>query len=64
VEPWRTTQGGGDDALLFVESIPVRRRASYVKRLLLYHWLYRRRFGQDARVLRYRQRQWPTYHRP
>jgi len=31
---------------------------SYVKRVLLYHWLYRRRFGQDAKSLeRYRQRQ-------
>ena len=52
---WRTTKAGGkaggNDPLLFVESIPVAETRSYVKRLMLYHWLYRRRFGQDAQSL-------------
>ena len=34
-----------------MESIPVAETRSYVKRLMLYHWLYRRRFGQDAKSL-------------
>ena len=51
VNRWRTTKAGGDDPLLFVESIPVAETRSYVKRLMLYHWLYRRRFGQDAASL-------------
>jgi soluble lytic murein transglycosylase-like protein len=48
---WRNTKAGGDDPLLFVESIPVAESRSYVKRLMMYHWLYRRRFGQDAKSL-------------
>jgi hypothetical protein len=36
-----------------------------VKRLLLYHWLYRRRFGQDAKSLQETAAgQWPIYHPP
>lgn len=62
VSRWRTTKAGGDDALLFVESIPVAETRSYVKRVLLYHWLYRRRFGQDAKSLDDTARgQWPIY---
>ena len=67
VSRWRTTKAGGkagaDDALLFVESIPVAETRSYVKRLMLYHWLYRRRFGQDAKSLdQTASGQWPVYH--
>ena len=38
--------GKEDDALLFVESIRVSETRSYVKRLLLYHWMYSRRMRQ------------------
>ena len=51
MDRWLTTKAGKDDPLLFVESIPVQETRSYVKRLMLYHWLYRRRFGQDAASL-------------
>jgi len=62
VDRWRTTKAGGNDPLLFVESIPVAETRSYVKRLLVYHWLYRRRFGQDAVSLDETARgQWPVY---
>jgi len=65
VDRWRTTKAGGNDPLLFVESIPVAETRSYVKRLLLYHWLYRRRFGQDAQSLQeIAAGQWPVYHPP
>jgi len=65
VDRWRTTKAGSNDPLLFVESIPVAETRSYVKRLLLYHWLYRRRFGQDAQSLQETAAgQWPTYHPP
>ncbi len=63
VDRWRTTKGGANDPLLFVESIPVAETRSYVKRLMLYHWFYRRRFGQDAQSLEDTARgQWPVYH--
>ena len=62
---WRTTKAGGDDPLLFLESIPVAETRSYVRRLMLYHWLYRRRFGQDAHSLdEISAGQWPIYHPP
>jgi soluble lytic murein transglycosylase-like protein len=65
VDRWRTTKAGGNDPLLFVESIPVAETRSYVKRLMVYHWLYRRRFGQDAVSLDDTARgQWPVYHPP
>jgi soluble lytic murein transglycosylase-like protein len=65
VDRWRATKAGGNDPLLFVESIPVAETRSYVKRLLLYHWLYRRRFGQDAKSLQeIASGQWPVYHPP
>jgi soluble lytic murein transglycosylase len=62
VDRWRNTKAGGDDPLLFVESIPVAETRSYVKRLMLYHWLYRRRFGQDAKSLEETASgRWPIY---
>ncbi|HEX4273318.1 MAG TPA: lytic transglycosylase domain-containing protein [Rhizomicrobium sp.] len=62
VDRWRSTKAGGNDPLLFVESIPVAETRSYVKRLMLYHWLYRRRFGQDAKSLEETASgQWPIY---
>ncbi|MEY4708584.1 MAG: hypothetical protein RJB58_2307 [Pseudomonadota bacterium] len=62
VSRWRTTKPGGNDPLLFVESIPVAETRSYVRRLMAYHWLYRRRFGQEAKSLDETARgQWPIY---
>jgi soluble lytic murein transglycosylase-like protein len=62
VDRWLSTKAGSDDPLLFAESIPVAETRSYVKRLMLYHWLYRRRFGQDARSLdETASGQWPIY---
>ena len=62
VNRWRETKAGGDDPLLFVESIPVYETRSYVKRLMLYHWLYRRRFGEDTPSLDQTARgNWPIY---
>ena len=62
VDRWRATKAGANDPLLFVESIPVAETRSYVKRLMVYHWLYRRRFGQDAQSLQETASgQWPTY---
>lgn len=64
VSRWLATKAGADDPLLFVESIPVYETRSYVKRLMLYHWLYRRRFGQEAKSLEETASgAWPTYHR-
>ena len=62
VNRWRNTKAGGNDPLLFLESIPVAETRSYVKRLMVYHWFYRRRFGQDAQSLDDTAAgQWPIY---
>ena len=62
VTRWRNTKAGGSDPLLFVESIPVAETRSYVKRVILYHWIYRRRFAQDAHSLdQISAGQWPIY---
>ena len=62
VNRWLETKAGADDPLLFVESIPIYETRSYVKRLMLYHWLYRRRFGQEATSLEQMARgNWPLY---
>ncbi|HWY61103.1 MAG TPA: lytic transglycosylase domain-containing protein [Rhizomicrobium sp.] len=62
VNRWLTTKAGKDDPLLFVESIPVAETRYYVKHLMEYHWMYRRRLGQDAKSLDETARgAWPIY---
>ncbi len=39
------------DPLLFIESMPVSETRAYVKRMMTYHWMYRRRMGRDAKSL-------------
>ncbi len=61
VSRWRTG-AAKTDPLLYVESIPYVDTRSYVKKLMLYHWLYRRRFGQDAASMDATIRgEWPIY---
>jgi soluble lytic murein transglycosylase-like protein len=62
VNRWLATKAGKDDPLLFVESIPVSETRYYVKHLMEYHWMYRRRLGQDAKSLDETARgEWPVY---
>lgn len=62
VDRWITTKAGREDPLLFVESIPVFETRSYVKRLMLYHWLYQRRFDETTLSLDQTARgAWPVY---
>ncbi len=62
VNRWLVTKAGKDDPLLFVESIPVAETRNYVKHVMEYNWMYRRRMGQDAKSLDETARgQWPVY---
>ena len=46
VSSWMAArEGKGDDALLFIESMHAPETRLYVKRVLTYHWMYRRRLG-------------------
>ncbi len=49
---WMGTKSGAmGDPLLFIESMPVSETRAYVKRMMTYHWMYRRRMGRDAKSL-------------
>ncbi len=57
--------GKEDDALEFIESIGISETRYYVKRLLMYHWLYSRRLGQPTPTLAATASgQWPIYRAP
>ena len=60
---WLGTKGGTmDDPLLFIESMPAPETRAYVKRMLTYHWMYRRRMERDAKSLDdTAQGTWPIY---
>lgn len=58
-------EGKGDDALLFIESMHAPETRLYVKRVLMYHWMYRRRLGLDQITLtETASGQWPIYKPP
>jgi soluble lytic murein transglycosylase-like protein len=61
---WNGTKSNTlDDPLLFIESIPVSETRAYVKRMMTYHWMYRRRMGRDAKSLdETAGGDWPIYH--
>ena len=63
---WLGTKGSSlNDPLLFIESMPVPETRAYVKRMMTYHWMYRRRMGNDAKSLdETAVGEWPTYHPP
>ncbi|MGH6827622.1 MAG: lytic transglycosylase domain-containing protein [Rhizomicrobium sp.] len=61
-ERWLETKAGKNDPLLFLESIPIAETRSYVRRLMEYQWMYRRRFGEEAKSLDEIARgEWPSY---
>jgi len=66
VAGWVNARAGKeDDALEFIESIRISETRYYVKRLLMYHWLYSRRLGQPTPTLdAMTAGGWPVYHPP
>jgi len=63
VSRWMTARPEcGSDPLLFIETIPIPETRAYVKKLMTYHWLYRRRFNQTAPALdETAEGAWPVY---
>lgn len=58
-------EGKGDDALLTIESMHAPETRLYVKRVLTYYWMYRRRLGLSIPALTDAAAgEWPTYHPP
>jgi soluble lytic murein transglycosylase-like protein len=59
---WQEVLPGGNDPLLFLESIPMREPRVYVKKVLTNLWTYRARLGQAQPSLEALARgRWPTY---
>jgi soluble lytic murein transglycosylase-like protein len=57
--------GREDDPLVFIESMRITETRIYVKRVLMYHWLYSRRLGQSSPSLDdVAAGLWPIYHPP
>ena len=59
---WRRRANYKDDALLFIESIPLSETRDYVERVLTNLWIYRYRLGQPAPSLdAIAAGEWPSY---
>jgi len=63
VARWNATKASAmGDPLLFVESIPYSETRGYVKRLMTYHWMYRRRMQEQTKSLdETASGAWPVY---
>ena len=56
-------EGKHNDPLLFIESVPFPETRAFIKRFMMYHWLYRRRLDQDSPTLdQAASGGWPVYH--
>ena len=64
VTGWQNARlGKEDDALTFIESIRISETRYYVKRVLMYHWMYNRRMGNASPSLdQTAAGGWPIYH--
>ncbi len=64
LQRWLAARDGKrDDPLMFIESIPVSETRNYIKRILTYHWMYRRVLGRTAPTLdETASGDWPIYH--
>lgn len=63
LQRWLSQRSSNNDPLLFIESLPVFETRDYIKRVLTYHWMYRRVLGRDAPTLEETAGgAWPIYH--
>lgn len=62
LKKWLRSAKADGDALLFIETIPLRETRIFVERVLANLWIYRHRFGQDAPSLEaVAAGAWPAY---
>ena len=65
VAHWMKAIKPGDDALLFLESMPFRETRSLVEHVMTNFWAYRNRFGQSSPSLdAVAAGRWPMYDAP
>lgn len=61
---WKKSIPGGEDPLLFIESMPSRETRNFIERVIGAYWVYQARLGQPQRSLEsVANGAWPTYQR-
>src|SRR5690606_41647911 len=46
LQKWKKASRAGDDALMFLETLPAKETRQFVKRVLAAYWIYQERLGQ------------------
>ncbi len=52
LQKWKKASRAGDDALMFLETLPAKETRQFVKRVLAAYWIYQERLGQDTPTLK------------
>lgn len=62
LQKWKKASRAGDDALMFLETLPAKETRQFVKRVLAAYWIYQERLGQDTPTLKaLATGDWPRY---
>ncbi len=52
LQKWKKASRAGEDALMFLETLPAKETRQFVKRVLAAYWIYQERLGQDTPTLK------------
>jgi len=52
LQKWKKASQAGDDALMFLETLPAKETRQFVKRVLAAYWIYQERLGQESPTLK------------
>lgn len=52
LQKWKKASQAGDDALMFLETLPAKETRQFVKRVLAAYWIYQTRLGQESPTLK------------
>ncbi len=52
LQKWKKNSKAGDDALMFLETLPAKDTRQFAKRVLAAYWIYQERLGQESPTLK------------
>jgi soluble lytic murein transglycosylase-like protein len=52
LQKWKKATRAGDDALMFLETLPAKETRQFAKRVLAAYWIYQERLGQETPTLK------------
>jgi len=52
LQKWKKASQAGDDALMFLETLPAKETRQFAKRVLAAYWIYQERLGQESPTLK------------